>query len=57
MPRTIKLMTTLPLIALLAACQTSGQVDTPAEIEATLDQDIDGDGSVIQSGVEVGTEG
>ena len=48
----------LPVV-LLGGCVAGGNavVDTPAEIEATTDQDIDGDGSIVQSGVETGAPG
>ncbi|WP_308916045.1 hypothetical protein [Jannaschia sp. LMIT008] len=41
----MKAILTLPLIAMIAACVPSGnnRVDTPQEIEATTDQDVDGD--------------
>ncbi|MEM9796702.1 MAG: hypothetical protein AAF919_09445 [Pseudomonadota bacterium] len=44
------------LVAVLAGCVGGGNdtVDTVSEIEATTDSDIDGDGTVIQGGVEVG---
>ncbi|CUH38862.1 hypothetical protein JSE7799_01580 [Jannaschia seosinensis] len=50
-----KLLIALPLMTLLTACNAAGNdpVDTRNEIEATLDRDIDGDGMVLQSGVEV----
>jgi hypothetical protein len=55
MDRTLKLMTALPLVALLAACVGGGgQVDTASEIEATLDQDIDNDGTIPDGAFEVG---
>ncbi|MDB2407123.1 hypothetical protein N9W17_01145 [Jannaschia sp.] len=55
----LKLLTALPLIALTAGCVAGGNdvVNTPAEIEATTDTDIDGDGTVLQNGVEVGAPG
>ncbi|WGH80070.1 hypothetical protein [Jannaschia ovalis] len=46
MSTTLKTLTALPLIALLAACQAGGGVETEAGLEATLDQDIDGDGTI-----------
>lgn len=55
----IKLMTALPLALLMTGCVAGGnnRVDTAAEIEATTDQDIDGDGSILQGGVETSTPG
>ena len=55
----IKFLAALPLLALAAACVPAGndRVDTAAEIEATTDQDIDGDGTVPQGGVPVGAPG
>ena len=52
----LKLLTALPLMALTTACVQGGNdvVDTQAEIEATTDQDVDGDGSINEGGVEVG---
>jgi hypothetical protein len=51
----LKLLTALPLVALLSACVGGGaQVETPDEIEGTLDQDIDNDGSIPDGGIEVG---
>jgi len=52
----IKLLTALPLIALTAGCVGGGDdvVDTQSEIEATTDTDIDSDGTIPQSGMEVG---
>ncbi|MCK0168138.1 hypothetical protein MWU52_11290 [Jannaschia sp. S6380] len=51
----LKMLTALPLIALTAGCVAGGndRVDTLSEIEATTDDDIDGDGTVPQGGVEV----
>ncbi|WP_167766911.1 hypothetical protein [Jannaschia formosa] len=53
----LKLLTALPLIALTAGCVAGGNdvVNTPSEIEATTDQDIDSDGTIPQGGIEVGT--
>lgn len=53
MPRALAL---LLAAAALSGCVAGGndRVDTAAEIEATTDQDIDGDGTVPQGGVEVG---
>jgi hypothetical protein len=55
----IKLLIALPFALVLAGCQSgmNDQVNTTSEIEATTDQDIDGDGTIPQSGVEVGTSG
>jgi hypothetical protein len=52
-------MIALPFALVLAGCQTGAndQVNTVSEIEATTDQDIDGDGTIPQSGIEVGTSG
>lgn len=46
----------LTVAALVSGCVGGGNdpVDTIAEIEATTDQDIDGDGLIVQNGVEVG---
>ncbi|UWQ21672.1 hypothetical protein [Jannaschia sp. W003] len=56
MTRTWKLLVALPVVALLAGCMgTAGSTDT--SLEATLDQDIDGDGTIPQGGVEVGAPG
>ena len=46
----------LPLLALTAACMAGGNdvVNTPSEIEANVDQDIDGDGMIMENGVEMG---
>jgi hypothetical protein len=51
----LKLLATLLLVPALAACVAGGNdvANTQSEIEATLDQDIDGDGTVPQGGVEV----
>ena len=50
----LKLLTALPIVALMAGCVGANDpVDTVSEIEATTDSDIDGDGSVPQGGVEV----
>jgi hypothetical protein len=51
-----KLLLTLPVLALLAACVAGGgdPVNTQSELEATLDQDIDNDGTIPQGGVPVG---
>lgn len=59
MPRTMTPLAALAGIALLAGCVAGANdvADTPSEIEATLDQDIDGDGTIPQNGVEVGTTG
>lgn len=59
MPLFIKTMTALSLISLAAACvpAMNDRVDTLDEIEATTDQDIDGDGTVPQGGVAVGAPG
>jgi hypothetical protein len=55
MTGTLKALSALPLIALLAACVGGGaQVETQSEIEATLDEDIDNDGSIPDGGIEVG---
>ena len=45
----------LTVAAALSGCVAGGndRVDTRAEIEATTDQDIDGDGLVSQGGTEV----
>ncbi len=55
----LKLLTALPLVALAAACVPGGNdvVDTPAEVEATVDQDIDGDGTIMDDGVETAAPG
>lgn len=52
-------LTPLTLAILVSGCVAGGndRVDTPAEIEATTDQDIDGDGTIVQGGIEVGTAG
>ncbi len=55
----IRPMTIASITLLLAGCVAGGNdvVNTPSEVEATLDSDIDGDGTVPQGGVEVGTSG
>lgn len=49
----------LSVAVLVSGCVAGAndQVDTSSEIEATTDQDIDGDGTIPQGGVEVGTSG
>jgi hypothetical protein len=44
----LKLLTALPLVALMAGCVASGdnRVDSVEDIEQVIDDDIDGDGSV-----------
>ncbi|WP_371156356.1 hypothetical protein [Jannaschia sp. 2305UL9-9] len=50
-----KIAAVLPLTILLGACVGANDpVDTNSELEATLDQDIDQDGTIPQGGVEVG---
>lgn len=51
----LKLLTALPLVALMSACVAGGNntVDSQSDLEASLDSDIDGDGTVPQNGVEV----
>jgi hypothetical protein len=51
----LKLLAALLVAPLLGACVAGDNdvVNTPSEIEATLDQDIDGDGTVPQGGFEV----
>ncbi|MFO6464792.1 hypothetical protein [uncultured Jannaschia sp.] len=50
MTTSLKLLTALPLIALLSACVgANDRVDTLSEIEANNDTDIVGDGMVIGS--------
>ena len=53
----LKLLTALSLIALTAGCVAGGnnRVDTPFEVEQTLDSDIDGDG-MINGEIPVGAE-
>jgi hypothetical protein len=53
----LKIIVALPLIALLAGCVSGadGGINSQSELEDTLDQDIDGDGTIPQGGVEVGT--
>jgi hypothetical protein len=47
MTNTLKILTALPLIALLSACMAGGNtVSSEGELEATLDEDIDGDGTI-----------
>ena len=55
----MKLLIALPFALVLAGCQggANDQVNTMSEIEATTDSDIDGDGTVPQGGVEVGSPG
>ncbi|WP_299816442.1 hypothetical protein [uncultured Jannaschia sp.] len=54
----LKLLIALPFVALMAGCVGANDpVNTVSEIEATTDSDIDGDGTVPQSGVEVAAEG
>ncbi|SFJ38801.1 hypothetical protein [Jannaschia pohangensis] len=59
MHKLLKPLAVLPIVVLAAGCVANGdnRVDTEDELEATLDQDIDGDGTVPQSGIEVGTSG
>ena len=53
----LKLLTALPIVALMAGCVGANDpVNTTSEIEATLDSDIDGDGTIPQGGVEVAAE-
>lgn len=56
MDRTWKFFVALPVVALMAGCVSGGGTTTNAEtVEETVDGvDLDGDGSVEQSGVEVG---
>ncbi len=58
---TLKLLTTLPLIALAAGCvgqETYGGINEPAELERTLNEDLDGDGSIpTPIGVETSAPG
>ncbi len=54
----LKLLTALPIVALMAGCVPANDpVNTTSEIEATTDSDIDGDGTIPQGGVEVAAEG
>ncbi|UWQ18009.1 hypothetical protein [Jannaschia sp. M317] len=55
MTPSFKAMTLIPLTVLVAGCVAGDgdRVDTPTEIEQTLDTDIDGDGTIVQNGVEV----
>ena len=48
----IRLLAVTALVAATAACVPSGnnRVDTTAELEDTLSQDIDGDGTIIENG-------
>jgi hypothetical protein len=57
-PAPLRVAAALPLIALLAACVPGGaQVDSQQDMEATLDQDIDGDGTITSDiGVELPEE-
>ena len=57
MTATLKTLLALGLVAALSACVAGGndRVNTTQEIEATTDQDSDGDGTTSQGGVEVGT--
>lgn len=59
MPHRIHPLLALPLLAVMAGCVAGGndRVDTQAEREATLDIDIDGDGTIPQGGAEVGAPG
>lgn len=54
MPKTFKLFTALPFALLISGCVAGGNdvVNTPAEIEANSDTDIDGDGTILENGVE-----
>ena len=55
MTQQIKILAALPLIALLAACNASGGggVNSTQDLERTLDEDLDADGSITTySGVE-----
>ena len=56
MTPTQKILAALPLALLISGCVAGGNdvVNTPAEVEATTDSDIDGDGMVMDGGVEVG---
>lgn len=55
MANPIKLLTALPFLLLISGCVAGGNnsANTTSEIEATTDQDIDGDGKVLENGVEV----
>ncbi len=55
MSRTVKLSLALPLIALVAGCQTgaNNRVDTTAEIEATTDTAISGGTVTSSTGAQV----
>ncbi|MBM2575774.1 hypothetical protein JQC91_05595 [Jannaschia sp. Os4] len=60
MTTSLKALLALALAGSLSACVAGGnnRVDTTSEIEATTDQDIDGDGTVPSAGgVEVGVSG
>ncbi|MGB3408898.1 MAG: hypothetical protein WBA67_15560 [Jannaschia sp.] len=41
----------VPVALILGGCVGNDPVDTTAEIEATTDQDIDGDGLIVDNGV------
>ena len=55
MTKPIQALTILPLVALLAACNasTGGNVGGTQQLERTLDEDLDADGSITTyTGVE-----
>ena len=54
----LKLLIALPLIALMAGCVAGGGggVNSNADLEQTLSDDLDGDGTITDGGIEVGAE-